>query len=202
MYSTELMDRTEILKADQSCGMECAKDSKIYPRKKCSQHCKLCTCAYGCMSNLNLHEKDCKEKLHLDVNDTHTTTHISGRFKCKVCDKDKEKEKAHLCDKDVQQDIHLVTPMGTPTDKKQYNCEECGKHFTTNSKLTIHMRTHTGEKPYYCKYCDKQFSTTSYLNVHIRTHTGEKPYKCKYCDKQFTQNNNLNIHMRTHGGKF
>ena len=53
--------------------------------------------------------------------------------------------KVHLCDKEVQQDIHLITDMGTHTDGNLYKCKHCGKQFSTNSGLITHKRTHIGE---------------------------------------------------------
>jgi hypothetical protein len=61
-YSTELIDTTEIIKTEETSGMEWEKDSNKYPKEKFSQHCKFSTNSYGCINNLKLHERECKEK--------------------------------------------------------------------------------------------------------------------------------------------
>ena len=107
------------------------------------------------MSNIILHERDCKEKLHLGVNDTQYSTLADVQLRY---DKDafNGHTKAHLCDKDFKQDIH----MGVLSEQNQYNCV-CGKHFNRKHKLMNRTRMHTAEKSYKCKYCGKQFSQNS-----------------------------------------
>ena len=160
--STELRNTKEIIKAEETSEMEWEKDSKKCPKNKFSQHCKFCTNSYGCMNNLKLHERECKEKLHSDVNETNTTTHVHHHFKCKECGKQFGKSSS------------LTINIRTHTGEKRYGCKRCDKQFSTNGSLITHMRTHTGEKPYQCKHCDKRFRTSGNLVAHMGTHIGEK----------------------------
>ena len=81
-YSTKSLDRIELIKTEQSSGLDWENDSEKYSRQKSSHHYKVSSSCYSCTNNLNLHKKHCKEQLHSVVNDTHSTTHIGGHFKC------------------------------------------------------------------------------------------------------------------------
>ena len=107
---------------------------------------------------------------HLRHRDRHQISHQTGKFDCKMCQKqftrrDKLKEhgrKEHVLDE--QNEVQVLT--------KSISCPECGKLFTHSKHLSRHKASAHDGFVFNCLSCLKSFSRKDRMNTHMK-------YGCK-----------------------
>ncbi|XP_077111184.1 uncharacterized protein LOC143767048 [Ranitomeya variabilis] len=96
---------------------------------------------------------------------------------------------------------HLVKPMKSHTEGKEFPCSQCEKFYTWKSYNREHRKTQIGQKSFSCSICRKCFTEKSHLITYERSQTGEKRYSCLECGACFNCPSHFIRHERSHSGE-